>query len=132
MQTVLNYEIKDIALAEQGKKNIEWAQKDMPVLNSIKERFRKELPFKGLRLTASVHVTKETAALCIVLKEGGADTVLAASNPLSTQFFILFAIFKQFSELIPNPSEFARDSPLSFKITRLNFIIIFPLFIFFF
>ena len=50
MQTLLNYEIKDIALAEQGKKNIEWAQKDMPVLNSIKERFKKEQPFKGLML----------------------------------------------------------------------------------
>ena len=96
MQTVLNYEIKDIALAEQGKKNIEWAQKDMPVLNSIKERFRKELPFKGLRLTASVHVTKETAALCIALKEGGADTVLAASNPLSTQDDVAAALVKYY------------------------------------
>ncbi len=96
MQAVLNYEIKDIALAEQGKKNIEWAQKDMPVLNSIKERFRKEQPFKGLRLTASVHVTKETAALCIALKEGGADTVLAASNPLSTQDDVAAALVKYY------------------------------------
>lgn len=96
MQTVLNYEIKDIALAEQGKKNIEWAQKDMPVLNSIKERFRKEQPFKGLKLTASVHVTKETAALCIALKEGGADAVLAASNPLSTQDDVAAALVKYY------------------------------------
>ena len=96
MQAVLNYEIKDIALAEQGKKNIEWAQKDMPVLNSIKERFKKEQPFKGLRLTASVHVTKETAALCIVMKSGGADAVLVASNPLSTQDDVAAALVKYY------------------------------------
>lgn len=96
MQTVLNYEVKDINLAEQGKKNIEWAQKDMPVLNSIRERFRKEQPFKGLKLTASVHVTKETAALCIALKEGGANAVLAASNPLSTQDDVAAALVKYY------------------------------------
>ncbi len=96
MQTVMNYEIKDITLAEQGKKNIEWAQKDMPVLNSIRERFKKEQPFKGLRLTASVHVTKETAALCIALKEGGADAILAASNPLSTQDDVAAALVKYY------------------------------------
>ena len=59
MTQTFNYEIKDINLAEQGKKNIEWAQKDMPVLANITERFRKEQPFKGLRLTACVHVTKK-------------------------------------------------------------------------
>ncbi len=96
MQATLSYEIKDIALAEQGRKNIEWAQKDMPVLNSIKERFRREKPFEGLRLTASVHVTKETAALCIALKEGGADAVLAASNPLSTQDDVAAALVKYY------------------------------------
>ena len=96
MQTILNYEVKDINLAQQGKKNIEWAQKDMPVLNAIKERFKKEQPFKGLRLTASVHVTKETAALCIALKEGGADAVLAASNPLSTQDDVAAALVKYY------------------------------------
>ncbi len=96
MQTVLNYEVKDITLAEQGKKNIEWAQKDMPVLNTIRERFKKEQPFKGLKLTASVHVTKETAALCIALKEGGADAVLAASNPLSTQDDVAAALVKYY------------------------------------
>lgn len=96
METTLNCDIKDINLAEQGKKNIEWAQKDMPVLNSIKERFKKEQPFKGLRLTASVHVTKETAALCIALKEGGADAILAASNPLSTQDDVAAALVKYY------------------------------------
>lgn len=96
MQVATNYEIKDISLAEQGKKNIEWAQKDMPVLNAIKERFKKEKPFEGLRVTASVHVTKETAALCIALKEGGADAVLAASNPLSTQDDVAAALVKYY------------------------------------
>ena len=94
MTALMNYEIKDIALAEQGKKNIEWAMKDMPVLNKIKERFKNEQPFKGLRLTACVHVTKETAALCIAMKEGGADAVLAASNPLSTQDDVAAALVK--------------------------------------
>lgn len=90
----MHYEIKDINLAEQGKKNIEWAMKDMPVLNKIKERFKKEQPFKGMRLTACVHVTKETAALCIAMKEGGADAILAASNPLSTQDDVAAALVR--------------------------------------
>ncbi len=96
MQTTIEYDIKDMSLAEQGKKNIEWAQKDMPVLNSIAQRFEKEKPFKGLRLTASVHVTKETAALCIALKKGGAEAVLAASNPLSTQDDVAAALVKYY------------------------------------
>ena len=90
----LKYDVKDMALAEQGKNNIEWAMKDMPVLERIKARFKKEQPFKGLRLTACVHVTKETAALCIAMKEGGADAVLAASNPLSTQDDVAAALVK--------------------------------------
>ncbi len=94
MNKLMDFEVKDISLAEQGRKNIEWAMKDMPVLNKIKERFKKEQPFKGLRLTACVHVTKETAALCIAMKEGGADAVLAASNPLSTQDDVASALVK--------------------------------------
>lgn len=94
MVAVMNYEIKDISFAEQGRNNIEWAMKDMPVLNKIKERFRQEKPFEGLRLTACVHVTKETAALCIAMKEGGFDAVLAASNPLSTQDDVAAALVK--------------------------------------
>lgn len=92
--TAVKCDVKDMSLAEQGKNNIEWAMKDMPVLEIIKERFRKEQPFKGLRLTACVHVTKETAALCIAMKEGGADAVLAASNPLSTQDDVAAALVK--------------------------------------
>ena len=84
-QMTVKCEIKDISLAEQGKKNIEWAFKDMPVLTRIMERFKKEQPFTGFRLTAWLLVSKETAALCVAMQAGGAGPVLAASNPLSTQ-----------------------------------------------
>ena len=79
------YEIKDINLASKGKQRIEWAGREMPVLKLIKERFAKEKPFAGLRLVACCHVTTETAHLAIALKAGGADAILIASNPLSTQ-----------------------------------------------
>ncbi len=92
--TQLKYDIKDINLAEQGKNNIEWAMKDMPVLRKIRERFLREKPFAGLKLSACVHVTKETAALCTVMKDGGADAVLIASNPLSTQDDVAAALVK--------------------------------------
>ena len=88
------YDIKDISLAEQGKKNIEWAMKDMPVLGKIAERFKKEQPFAGLKVLACVHVTKETAALCIAMQAGGANTMLVASNPLSTQDDVAAALVK--------------------------------------
>ncbi len=87
-------DIKDIALAEQGENNINWAIKDMPVLEQIKKRFAIEQPFKGLRLAACSHVTKETAALCLAMQAGGADTVLVASNPLSTQDDVAAALVK--------------------------------------
>ena len=79
------YEIKDIALAALGRQRIEWAGREMPVLKQIRERFAKEKPFAGLRLVACSHVTTETAHLAIALKAGGADALLIASNPLSTQ-----------------------------------------------
>jgi adenosylhomocysteinase len=85
VMTTVPCEIKDISLAPQGKKQIEWADRDMPVLAQIRERFAKEKPFAGLRIAACCHITKETANLARALKEGGADTVLIASNPLSTQ-----------------------------------------------
>lgn len=81
----INYEIKDINLADAGKNQIEWAYKDMPVLAQIRERFSKEKPLAGIKIAACAHVTKETANLAITLKEGGADAILIASNPLSTQ-----------------------------------------------
>lgn len=95
-ETLSKYDIKDINLADQGKNNIEWAFKDMPVLTSIKERFEKEQPFAGLKLSACVHVTKETAALCVVMKAGGADAILVASNPLSTQDDVAAALVRHY------------------------------------
>jgi len=78
-------DIKNIALAGEGKKRIEWAEREMPVLRLIKKRFAKEKPLKGIRLSACLHVTTETANLVSTLKAGGADVVVCASNPLSTQ-----------------------------------------------
>jgi len=81
----MNYDIKDKGLAAKGKLRIEWAAVDMPVLKQIKERFLKEQPLKGQRIAACLHVTTETANLMETLKAGGAEVVLCASNPLSTQ-----------------------------------------------
>lgn len=92
----MKYDVKDLNLADQGKNQIEWAFKDMPVLKLIQERFIKEQPFKGLKLSACVHVTKETAALCVVMKAGGADAILVASNPLSTQDDVAAALVKHY------------------------------------
>ena len=81
----MEYDIKDIALAEKGKRRIEWAERDMPVLRQIRERFEKDKPLDGARLSACLHVTTETANLVRTLKDGGAQVLLCASNPLSTQ-----------------------------------------------
>lgn len=96
MTAEMKYDVKDLNLADQGKNQIEWAFKDMPVLKLIQERFKKEQPFKGLKLSACVHVTKETAALCVVMKSGGADAILVASNPLSTQDDVAAALVKHY------------------------------------
>src|SRR5512139_1703747 len=80
-----NFDIKDSKLAEGGRRRIDWAEREMPVLRLIRERFEKERPLKGLRLSACLHVTAETANLARTLQAGGADLVLVASNPLSTQ-----------------------------------------------
>jgi adenosylhomocysteinase len=81
----MDYDIKDIGLAAKGRLRIEWAEKSMPVLKMIRERFSAEKPLKGKRISACLHVTTETAALIKTLKAGGADAVVCASNPLSTQ-----------------------------------------------
>src|SRR3989339_1246572 len=81
----MNFDIKDKNLASVGKKRIEWADNDMPVLRQVKEKFTKEKPLLGLKMSACLHVTAETANLVRTLKAGGADIVLCASNPLSTQ-----------------------------------------------
>jgi len=81
----LDYHIKDASLADQGKLRIEWASREMPVIKLIRQRFAKEKPLKGVRISACLHITTETANLALALKDGGADLVLCASNPLSTQ-----------------------------------------------
>jgi len=80
-----NYDVKDLKLAEGGRRRIEWAEREMPVLRLIRERFEKEKPLKGIRMSACLHVTTETANLVQTLVAGGADLVITASNPLSTQ-----------------------------------------------
>ncbi len=80
-----NYDIKDVKLAEGGRRRIEWAAREMPVLRMVRERFEKERPLAGIRISACLHVTSETANLMETLQAGGADVVLTASNPLSTQ-----------------------------------------------
>jgi adenosylhomocysteinase len=85
MKPMDNYDVKDMKLAEGGRRRIEWAEREMPVLRLFRERFAKERPLQGLRLSACLHVTTETANLAQTLHDGGADLVLTASNPLSTQ-----------------------------------------------
>jgi len=80
-----NYDIKDRSLAEKGKLRIDWAGKEMPVVKQIKQRFATEKPLEGIRISACLHVTTETANLALTLREAGADLILCASNPLSTQ-----------------------------------------------
>ncbi len=89
-------DVKDLKLAPQGKKRILWADRDMPVLTRIRERFAKEKPLQGLRLSACLHVTAETANLARTLTAGGADLVLVASNPLSTQDDVAASLVQDF------------------------------------
>jgi adenosylhomocysteinase len=90
-------DVKDIMLASRGKDRIEWAAKDMPVLRLIRERFAKDLPLKGIRMSGCLHITTETANLAITLKAGGADLVLCASNPLSTQDDVAAALVSEYA-----------------------------------
>jgi len=93
----MRYDVKDINLAEQGKRQIDWAFKDMPVLAQIRERFEREKPFKNIRLSVGCHLTKETANLAITMQAGGADAVMIASNPLSTQDDVAAALVKYYN-----------------------------------
>ncbi|MDO8497638.1 MAG: adenosylhomocysteinase [bacterium] len=92
----MDYDVKDLSLAGEGKKLIEWAERDMPVLRLIKKRFGKEKPLKGVKLAACLHVTSETANLAITLQAGGAEVYLAASNPLSTNDYVAASLVKDF------------------------------------
>jgi adenosylhomocysteinase len=91
-----NFHVKDLSLAEGGRRKIDWAELEMPVLRLIRERFQKERPLAGLRVSACLHVTTETANLMLTLQLGGADIVLTASNPLSTQDDVAAALVSQF------------------------------------
>ncbi len=93
----MDHEVKDIALAKAGKARIEWADKDMPVLAQIRERFGTEKPLQGMRVSACLHVTTETANLMRTLKAGGASIVLCASNPLSTQDDVAASLVNDYS-----------------------------------
>ena len=92
----MDYHVKDMGLRAMGKKRIEWAELDMPVLRQVKENFSKKRPLKGTRIAACLHVTTETANLVITLKAGGADVTLCASNPLSTQDDVAASLVKDY------------------------------------
>jgi len=96
MATTKRYDVKDLALAAEGKRRIEWADRQMPVLAEIRERFDTERPLSGYRVSACLHVTTETANLMRTLKAGGADVVLCASNPLSTQDDVAAALVDEY------------------------------------
>jgi adenosylhomocysteinase len=106
-------DIKDINLAAQGKKRIEWAERDMPVLRAVRARFEKEQPLAGKTLAAVLHVTAETANLVRALKAGGANVFLAASNPLSTQDDVAAALVKEYE--IPTFAIKGEDKDTFFK-----------------
>lgn len=92
----MDYDVKDIGLAKQGKNKIEWAEREMPVLRGIKKDFSTNKPLKGVNICSCLHVTSETANLMITLKEGGANAVLCASNPLSTQDEVAASLVKDY------------------------------------
>ena len=117
----LSFDIKDPGLAKAGRGRIDWAARSMPVLAIIRERFARERPLAGVRISACLHVTCETAALVQTLKAGGADAVLCASNPLSTQDDVaaalvdegigVYAIKGEDRDLLPPPRRGARSPP---------------------
>ena len=96
MATTQRHDVKDLALAAEGVRRIEWADRQMPVLAAIRERFEREKPLAGYRVSACLHVTTETANLMRTLKAGGADVVLCASNPLSTQDDVAAALVDEY------------------------------------
>ena len=106
-------DVKNTALAREGVARIEWAGREMPVINGIRERFRKEQPLKGIRMTACLHVTSETANLMLALKDGGADIRLTASNPLSTQDEVAAALLVEYG--IPTFAIIHRDLRVEFR-----------------
>ena len=95
--TKLLGDVRDITLADKGKRRIEWANQHMPVLQLIRKQFIKDQPLKGVRMSACLHVTSETANLAITLRDGGAELFLCASNPLSTQDEVAASLVKDYN-----------------------------------
>ncbi|MCH8849953.1 MAG: adenosylhomocysteinase [Chloroflexi bacterium] len=96
VQEAIAHDVKELRLAEEGVRRIEWAAREMPVIATIRERFLKDKPLKGLRLAGCLHVTTETANLAIALRDGGAELTLCASNPLSTQDDVAAALVAEY------------------------------------
>ncbi len=113
MATSIRGDVKDLSLAARGKDRIEWAAKEMPVLRLIRERFSNDLPLKGVRMSGCLHITTETANLAITLKAGGADLVLCASNPLSTQDDVAAALVSEYG--IPTFSIKGEDEEIYYR-----------------
>jgi len=109
----INHDVKDLALADEGVSRIEWAAREMPVIKLIQEHFERDKPLRGVRLAACLHVTTETANLMIVLKAGGAEVFLAASNPLSTQDDVAAALVARYD--IPVFAVRGEDDPLYYR-----------------
>jgi adenosylhomocysteinase len=109
----MKFDVKNIKLSAMGKNRIEWAEREMPVLRLIKERFAKQKPLKGVRVACCLHVTTETANLAITLKAGGADVNLCASNPLSTQDDVAASLVKDFG--IPTYAIKGEDNKTYYK-----------------
>ena len=96
MTTSTKGDVKDLSLSGRGNDRIEWAAKEMPVLRLIRERFTQDQPLKGVRMSGCLHITTETANLAITLQAGGADVMLCASNPLSTQDDVAAALVSDY------------------------------------
>ena len=107
------HDVKDPRLAEEGVRRIEWAAREMPVVNAIRERFAKERPLNGVRIGACLHVTTETANLMLALRDGGAQVALCASNPLSTQDDVAAALVSEYG--IPTFARLVRGNTLALK-----------------
>jgi adenosylhomocysteinase len=112
----LSHDVRDLGLAEAGRRRIEWADEQMPVLRLIRERFAKEKPLRGQRLSACLHVTTETANLLRTLKAGGAEVLCCASNPLSTQDDVAAALVKEYG--IPTYAIHAEDRDTYYRHLR--------------
>jgi adenosylhomocysteinase len=112
-ECAVDYDVADLSLADEGKRRIEWAERDMPVLALVEARFKMEKPLKGVRMSACLHVTAETANLCRTLLAGGADLVLCASNPLSTQDDVSASLVRDYK--VPTFARKGEDSATYYR-----------------